>query len=79
MPRQGNDSPKPSRRVSELIAIGWSSACDGLVALSWFTIQRRPKEGTSRFVDLYAGQRHVQIYISPTGRSVRVYVDGNET
>jgi hypothetical protein len=70
--------PKPSKRVVELLSLGWTSACDGLAALQWFTMKRRPNEGTSRFLDIYAGERHVQIYISPTGRSVRVYVDGNE-
>lgn len=78
MPRQGNDTPKPSRRVAELLAIGWTSACDGLAALSWFTMQRRPNEGVSRFIDVYAGERRFQVYISPAGRSVPVYVDGKE-
>lgn len=69
---------KPSRRVSELIAVGWTSACDGLAALNWFAIKRRPNEGTYRVIDLYAGERRVEVYISPAGRSVRVYVDGKE-
>jgi hypothetical protein len=70
--------PKPSRKVTELLAIGWTPAAGGLVALSEFIIRRRPTEGISHFIDVFAGERHVQVYVSPSGRSVRVYVDGTE-
>lgn len=56
----------------------WQSACDGSVAVSSWKIKRRPNEGESHFLDVLAGERKVQIYVSPTGRSVRVYVDGKE-
>lgn len=65
-------------QVQRAIEAGWSPMCDDEAAVSWFTFAR--KEGTAphRFIDVLAGERHVQISISPTGRSVRVYVDGNE-
>lgn len=78
MPDRAKSSPKPSKQVAKLIGLGWSSACDGLAALSWFEVRRRPNESLSRFIDIYAGDRKVQVYISPTGRSVRVFVDGQE-
>lgn len=71
-------TPLPSERVTNLLEAGWTSACGGSVAISGWQIQRRPSEGFSRFLDVAAGDRHVQIYVSPTGRSVRVYVDGTE-
>lgn len=70
--------PVASERVTKALEAGWSSACNGLAALSWFTMRRRANEGGSMFIDVLAGERKVQIYVSPTGRSVRVYVDGKE-
>lgn len=78
MPDKGNVTPKPSSRVTELLAIGWTPLCAGLAAISTWHMQRRPSEGRSHFIDVYAGERHVQVFISPTGRSVRVFVDGDE-
>lgn len=71
-------APKPSKRVTDLLAIGWSPLCNGLVAASQWTMKRRPSEGPSHFLDIVAGERKIQVYISPTGRSVRVYVDHDE-
>ncbi len=68
----------PSDRVIRLLGAGWSSACDGLVALAWSRQRRRPSEDEYRLLDLYAGERHVQMCISPAGRSVRIFVDGEE-
>lgn len=78
MPRQGERSPKQSRQVAERIAIGWTSLCAGMAAISTWRMERRPGEGHSQFIDIVAGHREVQVYISPTGRSVRVYVDHDE-
>lgn len=71
--------PKPSAAVVRALTIeGNYSACDGLVALSAHKVQRRPSEGYSRFLHILAGERRIAIYLSPTGRSVRVYVDRHE-
>lgn len=78
MPRQGKRSPKPSKEVAELIGVGWPSACDGLAVLNTWKMERRPGEGPSHFIDIAAGKRRIQVYISPTGQSVRVYVDHDE-
>lgn len=70
--------PKASKSVTDLLDIGWSPLCDGLVAATDWYVERRPGEGKSHRLDIYAGERHIQICVSPTGRSVRVYVDGEE-
>lgn len=72
-------TPKPSAQVARALTIeGTVPACDGLVAISAHQVQRRPTEDYSRFLHILAGERRVEIYLSPTGRSVRVYVDGTE-
>lgn len=70
---------KASDQVTKALSIeGTVSACDGLVAISAHQVKRRPNEDYSRFLHVLAGERRVEIYLSPTGRSVRVYVDGKE-
>lgn len=71
-------TPVASERVTKALEAGWTPACDGLAAVSWFTMRRRPNEEESRFLEALVGDRKIQIYISPTGRSVRVFVDGKE-
>ena len=68
---------KPHERVRSALAAGWSSACDGLAATTWFTYHsgRQRDREPYRVMNVRAGDRHVQISISPTGRSVQVYVD----
>jgi hypothetical protein len=56
----------------------WSPACDGLAAVTSWRVKRRPNESESHFLDVLAGERKIQVYVSPTGRSVRVFVDGKE-
>ena len=70
--------PKASERVIKALENGDTPACDGLVAISAHQVKRRPNEDYSRFLHVLAGERRVEIYLSPTGRSVRVYVDGKE-
>ena len=71
--------PKASERVTNALSIeGTVPDCDGLVAISAHQVKRRPNEDYSRFLHVLAGERRVEIYLSPTGRSVRVYVDGKE-
>lgn len=69
---------RPHKRVAEAIAAGWSSACDGLAAVSWYRFHWHKGRGPHRVIDVRAGGRHVQITMSPRGRVVRVYVDGVE-
>lgn len=71
--------PQPSEAVARALAREWwSPACDGLAAVTSWNVKRRPNERESRFLDVLAGDRKVQVYISPGGRSVRVFVDGTE-
>lgn len=70
--------PKASERVTKALESDWTPACDGLVAISAHQVKRRPNEDYSRFLHVLAGERRVEIYLSPTGKSVRVYVDGKE-
>jgi hypothetical protein len=79
MPRQGNDSPKPSERVAKALATDqWDAVMDGLVAAHWFRFEHRPGRGPHRVLKMLVGERDIEVVVSPTGRSVRVYVDGNE-
>lgn len=65
---------EPVRRALEA---GWTPA--GPAAVSWWTYRHRMRDaGPYHFVDVRAGERRVQISVSPTGRSVRVFVDGVE-
>lgn len=64
----------PVRRALEA---GWTAA--GPAAVSWFTYRHRMRDaGPYHFVNVRAGDHEVQISVSPTGRSVRVFVDGQE-
>lgn len=47
-------------------------------AVRWFTYEPRAGLGAYEVIDLDVGDRHVQVSVSPTGRSVRVFVDGTE-
>jgi hypothetical protein len=69
---------RPHRDVAAAVAAGWSAACDGLAAVSWFRFNARKGRGPHRTLDVRAGDRRVQIGISPRGRVVRVFVDGTE-
>lgn len=72
-------SPKPSKRVAEAIASEqWDRVMDGLVAAHWFRFEHRPGRGPHRVLKMLVGEREIEIVVSPSGRSVRVFVDGNE-
>ena len=47
-----------------------------VVAMSVWAITHRG--GIYRFLDIRTPTQHVQISVSPTGRSVRIFVDGIE-
>lgn len=87
-PAQGRESeavsPKPSKQVQRLLSPddGYqpfaTAVLGGAGAVMGHSFQRRPNEDLSYFLDVYVGEKHIQVYVSPTGRSVRVYVDGTE-
>jgi hypothetical protein len=55
------------------------SARDPLsLSIRWFSFVGRKRTDTWRAVKVRHGQREIEMYVSPTGRSVRVYVDGVE-
>lgn len=79
MPDKGKRNARASDRVAQAInEAGWTPACDGLVATCWWQFEHRAGRGPYRFLDVIAGQRKVQVSVSPSGRSVRVFVDGVE-
>lgn len=75
----GDPHPKASGNVKRVLTddLGESLA-DGLAAISEALVQRRPSEKPYHFIDLWAGERKVQLSVSPSGGSVRIYVDGEE-
>ena len=68
-----------TERVARAIEAGWRPACEGMAAVaSWGVFRRKNDPRPYHFVDVLAGDRQVQVSISPNGRSVRVFVDGDE-
>lgn len=65
-----------SERVANAIEAGYAPV--GPAAVSWFEYEARPGRGPHAQVNLVAGDRKVEVSVSPTGRSVRVWVDGEE-
>lgn len=72
------DHPRASERVKSALHAGYYAACDGLAALSWFRFTPDPRQGQYHNLTMRAGDREVQVSVSPTGRKVRVFVDGQE-
>lgn len=69
----------PSDAVVRALGAGYVDFCDGLAAVSWFRFQRRPSDGGPyRQLRILAGDKRVEVSISPSGRSVRVFINGNE-
>lgn len=66
------------RVMMAVLEAGWDSACDGLAAVMWHRFEFRKGRGDHRTLHVLAGDREVQVGISPSGRSVRVFVDGEE-
>lgn len=54
---------------------GWVTVLGGFGALASFTFDRGPR-GVYQLLDLYVGDRRIEVTVSPTGRSVQVFVDG---
>jgi hypothetical protein len=72
--------PKPSKGVTSAIDADYTPLADGLAAIMWFTYHtgRARDHGPYRLINLRAGERRIEVCISPTGRSVQVYVDGEK-
>lgn len=71
--RRRNDVEQLTREL------GWQPACNGHLALSGWRMLRRPTDvDPYLFLDVRSATRAIQIAVSPTGRSVRIFVDGNE-
>lgn len=69
----------PSERMRQLFEAGWTSACEGLIAIGSYAFEWRAGRGQHKTLQVEVeGGRTVEISISPTGRSVRIYVDGHE-
>lgn len=56
----------------------WADVADGDAALRWFRFGPDRRRGDYRVIDLLVGDRHVQVAVSPSGRSVQVFVDGEK-
>lgn len=72
------NTPRPSPAVEQALEAGWAPTCDGAVALCEFHYARDVGGPEHRFLDVRAGERRIQVAVSPAGRSVRIYVDGTE-
>lgn len=68
--------PKPTERVRNALNADYHGLFDGAGAVTWFRFSHRG--GTYRTAKLLAGDREVEVSMSPKGRSVRVWVDGTE-
>jgi hypothetical protein len=56
--------------------LGWTSAAGGKLALADFAFEHRG--GTYHQLNIQSEGRKIEVTVSPTGRSVRVFVDGVE-
>lgn len=67
---------KRSEKVSRALEAGGADVLDGFGAVRWFRFGT--ETGQYLALDLWVGERRVEVTVSPTGRSVRVFVDGVE-
>lgn len=63
-------------QISRALGAGWTPVGD-FGAATWFTFDTGAR-GTYQQMIVLAGERRVEISVSPTGRSVQVYVDGKK-
>ena len=70
--------PDASQRVKNAIEAGDSPLLWGFAAAHQFSMEWRKGRGKHRTFVLYAGDREVHVHVSPSGRKVRVFVDGQE-
>jgi hypothetical protein len=71
-----SDLPVPSKAVTLALRAGYISLCSGAVAVSWLKFLSGRK--VYRQAIMLAGDRRVEVSVSPAGRSVRIWVDGVE-
>lgn len=70
---------KASEPVRKALEADWTPLAGGAVAASQFAIRRREGDPAPYLiVQLRAGDLNLQITVSPTGRSVRLHVNGSE-
>ena len=69
---------EPSADVAQAQRCGWTRILGGDGAAQWFTFNRGPR-GVYKQMIVLVGDRRIEIIVSPTGRSVQVYVDGAKT
>lgn len=62
-------------QISRALGAGWTPVGDFGVT-TWFTFDTG--RGTCRQMIVLVGERRIEISVSPTGRSVQVYVDGKK-
>lgn len=70
--------PQPGEHERRLIdELQWTKV--GPAAIAGWLFEHRPRDsGPYAIIDLHVGGRKVQVVVSPTGRSTRIYVDGVE-
>jgi hypothetical protein len=71
-----SETPLQSKAVTSALRAGYTSLCNGAVAVSWLKLISGRK--VYRQVIMLAGDRRVEVSVSPAGRSVRIWVDGVE-
>jgi hypothetical protein len=70
---------KASERVRKALEADWTPLAGGAVAVCHFHVHRREGDKAPyHLVQLRAGDLSLQITVSPTGRSVRLHVNGDE-
>lgn len=65
-------------RTDRAVEAGATPLVEGALAISWWSFTPDERRGKYDFLDVYAGDRKVQICVSPARRSIRVFVDGDE-
>jgi len=70
---------KASEPVRKALEADWTPLAGGAVAVCHFHIHRREDDKAPyHIVQLRAGAFRLQVTVSPTGRSVRMHVNGDE-
>jgi hypothetical protein len=68
-----SETPLRSEAVTLALRAGYISLCSGAVAVSWLKFLSGRK--VYRQAIMLAGDRRVEVSVSPAGRSVRIWVD----
>ena len=62
--------------VQKAVDAGWTPVLDGDGAVAWFTHDLHGGKGRYKVLDVLVKEHQIQVSVSPTGRSVQIYVDG---